>query len=482
MTARSTSSPPPGPTPSGPPQPPTRARRTVVLAVVGGVVAFVVLLAIGVGQWNRGAASAYDLAIFSQSAQSWAGFRLPVADVLEPGRPLLGDHFSPAVAVFALAWWVHPTPVSLVVLQALLLALGTAVVGRTAARHLPVVPAAAVTLGAVVAHGALAAARFDVHEIAIAVPLLALVAAALLERRPAAAFWWSIPLLTVKEDLGATVAAVALVLWAQRERRRAVVLAVTAVAGVLVALAIMWAVDPDHDLSRLAYFGGTGSATADPVSGWAAVGPRLGLLVATVCGGGLLWIASPIAVLAVPTLAWRLVGSQPSYWSTGFHYGAVLVPVAAIALVDVLGRARSERARTPLALGAAALTAVTTLVVLDVRSLPSPFAASTWTPSTRVEELRALAATLPAGAAVAADNSTAAYLVADHQVFGFSPGRTPEEYRDLGVQVVVLDLSRNSLKITPTEKEAWAAAVPTEGGYGSRLTVGPFTAVPLGAD
>nr|WP_276611109.1 DUF2079 domain-containing protein [Kineococcus siccus] len=403
---------------------------------------------VGVGRYQAGEAHTYDLAIFSQSARSWSQLRWPTADVLAPGRPLLGDHFSPATAVFGVAWRLWADPRSLVLLQAVLLALGTALVVRCAARHLPAAPAAAVAAGTLLAHGTLTAARFDVHEIALAVPLLALVAIALLERRDRAAALWSLPLLLVKEDMGATVLAVAAVLWLRGARRLGVRLAVVAVLGVAVALGTMWAVDPDHDLSRVGSF-------SDPGAG---VLPRLGLVAAVVVGGGAVWVASPVALLAVPTLAWRLASSQPSYWSSQFHYDAVLVPVAAVALVDVLRRV--PRGRTAVAVVAAVACAATTALLVDVRTLPSPVAAATWRPSAVVTDLRAAVRAVPAGAPVAADNTSGAYLVAAHPLSTWSPDKPDAA---LGPWVV-LDTARSSLSTTPAQKAAWVAGALARGG------------------
>ena len=425
--------------------PPRPAR---LLTLVAGAVSVLVCAGIGTGRYEAGEAHTYDLAIFSQSAQSWAQLRWPTADVLAPGRPLLGDHFSPATVVFGLAWRLWADPRSLLLLQAVLLGLGTALVARCAARHLRPAAAVAVTAGTLLAHGTLAAARFDVHEVAVAVPLLALSATALLERRDRAAALWSLPLLLVKEDMGATVLAVAAVLWLRGARRLGVRLAVVAVLGVAVALGTMWAVDPDHDLSRVGSF-------SDPGAG---VLPRLALVAAVVLGGGAVWVVSPIALLAVPTLAWRLVSSQPSYWSSQFHYDAVLVPVAAVALVDVLRRLRRRQA--PLAVLAALACVATTAVVLDPRTLPSPLSAATWRPAPVVTDLREAVRVVPAGAPLAADNTSGAYLVADHRVSTWSPDKADADLAPW----VVLDTARSSLSTTPAQKAAWIDGALARGG------------------
>lgn len=67
----------------------------------------------------------------------------------------------------------------------------------------------------------------------------------------------------------------------------------------------------------------------------------LGLLVVA-CG--IVGLASPVALLMLPTLAWRFVGNVEFYWGWGWHYSAILMPIAAIALIDGVGRRRSVRA------------------------------------------------------------------------------------------------------------------------------------------
>ncbi|WP_432498462.1 DUF2079 domain-containing protein [Kineococcus gypseus] len=443
---------------------PARAGRALVL--LAGALSALLCASTGLGHFHRGDSSNYDLGIFSQSAASWARLRPPTSSVLG-GTPLLGDHFSPATALFGPVWALWPDPRALVLAQALLLALGTALVARCAVRHLPLPAAAAVAAGTALAHGALAAARFDVHEVCLAVPPLALSATALLERRHRAAALWSLPLLLVKEDMGATVAVVAALLWLRGRRRAGLALGAAAVAGVALAFTTMLAVDPAHDLSRLAAFGGSArtAAVPDPVPAGEALRARAVLVLTALAGGGLLWVASPVALLALPTLAWRLASVTPTYWSPGLHYGAVLVPVAAVALVDVLRRVRARRPRAtvPLAALGALASAATTALVLPPGSLPAPWQAGTWRPGPYVQQLRAATAALPDGSPVAADNSSGPYLLGraggGHDVRGWSADAPLAELPD----VVVLDASRSSTGVSRAGKLAWlerVAALP----------------------
>jgi len=63
----------------------------------------------------------------------------------------------------------------------------------------------------------------------------------------------------------------------------------------------------------------------------------LGLLLIT---GAILWVISPLAAIALPTLAWRLLSTMESYWASTWHYSLVLMPVVFLALLDAVMRIR----------------------------------------------------------------------------------------------------------------------------------------------
>lgn len=454
-----------------------RGTRGPALAttVVAGLASTVLCAAVGTARFQRGDAHGYDLGIFSQSAASWAAGRLPTSGVLG-GRGLLGDHFSPLTAVFGAAWALWPDPRVLVLLQAVLLGLGTALVARAAVRHLSPLAAAGVATGVLLAHGTLAAARFDVHEVALAVPFLALGATALVERRHLAAGLWVLPVVLVKEDLSATVLAVAAVVALRGQRRLGLLLAGAAVAGLVLAVTTMALVDPGHGLTRLGSFDGAAVSGAG-----ASAGRRALLVVAVVVGGGVLWVRSPVALLAVPTLAWRLASDTPTYVSSALHYDAVLVPVAGVALVDVLRRLpREGRAARTAAWWCALCCAGTTLVVLPPSSLLPALSPAAWRTGPRVVDLRTATSAVPAGAAVAADNSAAPYLLGraggDHDVHGWS---ADQPLRDLP-EWVVLTTDRGSVGTSLARSRAWLARVRGLPGVSVR-EVGATAVVHVGA-
>src|SRR5581483_6322173 len=122
--------------------------------------------------------------------------------------------FSPVLALLAPVYRLFPTPVTLLVVQAGLMALACVPVTRWACRVRGTGAGLVVGCGLGASWGIVKAVAFDFHEVAFAVPLIAFAVEALGERRGRAAVAWGLPLLLVKEDLGLTVAAIGcLVAW-----------------------------------------------------------------------------------------------------------------------------------------------------------------------------------------------------------------------------------------------------------------------------
>ncbi|MER5863141.1 DUF2079 domain-containing protein [Kitasatospora sp. NPDC002040] len=368
---------------------------------------------VAVNRHRRGLTQSYDLGIFEQAVRAYAHGSAPIVPLKGPGYHLLGDHFHPLLMLLAPAYRAFPTPVTLLVAQAVLLAL--AVVPLTRWAHRSAGPGAALVVGCGVgaSWGIVSAAADDFHEIAFAVPLLAFAATALGQRRPLAAALWSLPLLLVKEDLGLTVAAFGgLIAWQARRDGRGpgpgLALAAAGVAGTLLTvLVLLPAFNPQggfdywHQLDA----GGPDRPLWQPALqlGWPPVKwLLLSLLTAT---AGFLGLRSPLALLCLPTLGWRLLADNPHYWGVGYHYSAVLMPLLFAALTDALGRAAPHRARRALAVSA--LVAAVTLPLYPLHEVVMP---EGWRTPPRLVATRSMLEWIPDGAEVAASNRLAAQL------------------------------------------------------------------------
>nr|WTA00439.1 DUF2079 domain-containing protein [Streptomyces sp. NBC_00857] len=386
---------------------------------------------VSVARFQNLATMSWDLGIFEQAIRAYAHLRAPVADLKGPGTNILGDHFSPVTALLAPVYRVFPSPITLLVAQAALFALSAVPVTRVAARSLGRAGGLAVGVAYGLSWGIQRAVNFDFHEIAFAVPLIAFSLEALLTRRWRAALLWAVPLIFVKEDLGLTAAAIAVVVALRARRaspRTAVVALVVAALLAVAALLTFTVVIPAFNTGDTYDYWDKVNNEYGPLDG-AGVKIRtlLWLLLPTT---GLLALRSPLLLVALPTLGWRFLSGEPHYWGTDWHYSAVLMPVVTPALVDTLERARRSprpwlRAyahRLPAAVASAAL-ALTTSLPLAV--LTEPAAYRTNPRATAVEEMLRR---IPDGATVEAGIVPGSRLTSRCRVFwlGDTEGRNPD--------------------------------------------------------
>ncbi|ONK11433.1 DUF2079 domain-containing protein [Streptomyces sp. MP131-18] len=386
---------------------------------------FAVYAAISVTRWLRWENRSWDLGIFEQVVRSYARLETPVSDLKGPDFPILGDHFSPVTALIAPFYRLFPGPVTLLVAQAALFALAVVPVTRAAAHLLGRAAGAALGTAYGLSWGVQRAVDFDFHEIAFAVPLIAFALEAVLRERWRAALCWAVPLLFVKEDLGLTAAAIAFVVavrtWHSRPRAAtgALTTAALCVAGCALTLAVLipaFNAGGEYDYWTKLGEGGGGPADALLTGTEEKLRTLLWVLVPTT---GLLALRSPLLIAALPTLGWRFVSQDPHYWSTDWHYSAVLMPVTALALADAV--ARSRRSLRPWLrtyahhLPAAALAAALALsTALPAAALTR---AETYRPGPVAEAGARVLDTIPDGAEVAANVRPISQLTQRCRVF-----------------------------------------------------------------
>ncbi|HEY6797205.1 MAG TPA: DUF2079 domain-containing protein [Kineosporiaceae bacterium] len=391
----------------------TAAARRRPWAAVVGLPAGALYLALDWVRFSTGRSGNYDLGIFAQAAQSWAGGDWP-RSAIRGLDTLFADHFSPITILFGLGWLVWPDPRSLLVVQSLALGLTVVLVGAAAGRQLPSRVAVPVTLAAAVAKGVVSAASFDVHETALGAPVMAGLAWGLLERRRRVVVGCSAALLLVKEDLGLTVLMAAGVWWwLVQDRRTALGLAGLGLAGFVIANVVVVVAAPDHRNPYLQFLAGASGnpqgLTGAEVHGGTRWAPALLFLLAA----GVVGLRSPLAVLAVPTLGWRAASSNVSYWQTYFHYDAVLVPVAAFALIDVVARLRRPGGATATRAAAGVPTGVVAGVVAGSLAWSAaigsakvaawqPWHPQRYVPTSRMRDAAALGGLVPRGGPVVA--------------------------------------------------------------------------------
>ncbi|WP_051799608.1 DUF2079 domain-containing protein [Catenuloplanes japonicus] len=360
----------------------------------------------------------YDLGIFHQVVRSYAEGRMGITDIKGPDYPQLGDHFSPILMLLAPVYRVFPSVYTLLVAQAALMAVAVVPLAGWARRALGTGAALAVGTGYGLSWGIAQAIGFDFHEIAFAVPMLAMSLSALGRRRLTAAALWALPLLLVKEDMGLTVAAIGLLIAGYGGRRLGLGVAAAGLLGMaLIVTVLLPALNPDD---AYAYTGMIVDGQTDPVTPGRYVKDTLlapakvGTVLMLVAITGFAAVRSPLILVAVPTLAWRFASDNPYYWGTGFHYSAVLMPVVFAALVDAL-RPAGRLIRVE-------LTAVVVVAVLLLPQFPlfEPFRGYTWRADPRVAAAHRLLDRIPDGTTVAASNNLAPQLTGRTTVFLFA--------------------------------------------------------------
>ncbi|MFJ9523136.1 DUF2079 domain-containing protein [Kitasatospora sp. NPDC101801] len=352
---------------------------------------------------RRMESSGFDLGIFEQGVRAYAGLTAPVSTLKGAGFNLLGDHFSPLLVVLAPVYRLVPAASTLLVVQALLVALSCVPVTGLAVDRLGRSRGVAVGLAYGLSWGLCRAVRFDFHEVALAVPLIACAVAALARGRHRAAVCWALPLLLVKEDQGLMLAGIGAYVFCRGRRRLGASAVLAAVAGTLLAvLVLVPAVNPGGVWT----YGANGDWQGNPLTRlllpWSKWGTVAMLLAPTL----FVAVRSPLALLLVLPLACRFWTPAPTYWGTGQHYNAVLMPVLFLALVDGLHRLRS-RAAVPgwRRRAVAAVPALALALAVALAPLPDPAG-----PNAAVRDARRTLAVIPDGATVAAANRLAPQL------------------------------------------------------------------------
>jgi len=363
-------------------EPPGRDRSlgTDQVAWLIALVTFLAYTVISVFRYLRLDPGSWDLGIFTEYVKQAAHLHAPVVTIRGTGFNLLGDHFQPIVALIAPFFRLFPTPVTLLLAQALLTAISVIPVCRAARELLGTWPSRGIGLAYGFSWGLQQMIDFDFHEIAFAVPLLAFSLSALVRRRLRPAVLWALPLVFVKEDQGFTIAAIGLLMagmgLAQLRKMRngvgpgeslsrtlddpsawilaGVFLAVWGLAWSALAIEVIIPhFNPTH---HYPYWGNGGVIAPGGPMSLGAVGHQF-----AVAGTEKLWtvylillpvaflaLRSPVALIAVPSLALRFVSTNNYYWGDGWHYNATVMPIVFLAAIDGMARFRaaSERRAT----------------------------------------------------------------------------------------------------------------------------------------
>ncbi|GAB3711306.1 DUF2079 domain-containing protein [Mariniluteicoccus flavus] len=326
-------------------------RRTLAAqplsAWVVAALTFLAYALLSTQQWRRFESPSYDLGIFTQLLQRYAAFQAPIVTVKGPTYNLLGDHFHPLLAVLAPIYAAFPSAYTLLMLQALLLAASAFFVAKTAHEHLGRGAGWLMGLAYAFSWGVQQAANVQFHEVALGAPILAISLWLLLRQSWTAAAIWGGLLVFVKEDLCLTVVVLGLVLmWRSRRLVLGSALALWGLVWtVLTFKVILPGLNPDGQYDHGESLK-ISTVLADPVGvigGILTTEKKMAtLLLLCVCVMFLL-LRSEIALLVLPTLAWRFLSANEGHWGQTWHYSLMLMPTAYAAAIDACVRLRASR-------------------------------------------------------------------------------------------------------------------------------------------
>ncbi len=434
---------------------------------------------ISVARYDRLDVISWDLGIFSQAAQSYAERGYPVVDIKGPDFALLGDHFSPVVALWGPLWALAPSPVTLLISQAVVVAFSIVPIARVGIGLLG--PAAGSSVGVAygLSFGLQAAVDFDVHEYAFAAPLLALAGEAYLRRRWLPACLWAAGLVLVKEDLGLTVAAIGVALALAGARRWGVGLAVFGLAATLLALFVLIpAVSPDGGWDYWARLEGAGDGSGGVLGALLGVpaqlvtpGVKVETWLLTFGVTGFLALRSPWVIAVAPTMLWRLGSDYEFYWGIDLHYSLVPMPIVFVALIDAVVRSRGGRSPGLRRYAAhAPAVALAVAVVLCLRlPVAGLFSATTYSDTPRERDAERVLALLPDHTSVETDIGLLAPLVPDHDVYFTGTNNGSDS---IAVDWIVVD---TSIGWDPgTDVVTWAEQRHPGASYVERPPVGRY--------
>jgi uncharacterized membrane protein len=408
-----------------------RDRADPVPWLIATAVAAVYII-ISVFRYLRLDPTSWDLGIFTEYVKQYAHLRAPIVDVRGAGVNLLGDHFHPIVALLAPSFRVFPSPVTLLVAQALLAAVSVVPVSRAAAEKLGTGAGRAVGAAYGFSWGLQQMIDYDFHEIAFAVPLLALSLSALVRGRTRSAVAWALPLVLVKEDQGFTIAAIGLIMvFAYRRRAAGLLLAGWGLAWSFLSIFV---IIPHFNAAReFSYWGLAGGIS--PVGGHLSLGgllsqladgsaTKLPTLALILLPTAFIAVRSPLVLAVIPSLALRFVATNPSYWGTDWHYNATVMPIVFIAAIDAMTRKRAASqtagpGRLQVAMehyGPAAMLAVCAALAFQF-ALGDLWNPQTYGISPHVAAAEAAVSRVPDGATVATDLDLLAPLAARTDTF-----------------------------------------------------------------
>jgi uncharacterized membrane protein len=422
-------------------------RLAIALAV------YLVYTVYALTRWRQQRVAGWDLGIFDQVVRHYAHLEAPITSLKGPGYNIWGDHFHPILILLAPLYHVWDDARVLLIAQAGLVALSVWVVHGFAARHLDRRTAAFAAIAYALGWPIQNLVDFDFHEIAFALPLLAIAIDALDRRSDRALIVAAVLLLLTREDMGLLVFCLGLLRVLRRPRLPGLALIGL---GPLTFVAVTSYVLPHFDAAdHFAYWTYQALGPDLPHAlGFIVTHPltTLGMLVTpSVKATKLFLLLAPLAflalrsryvLLAVPLLAQSLLSSRVDLWGMHYHHSSVLWPIVFLAAIDGAVRLGLPARRWTWRVVRVLVIAFPLFGMVQlgqVYPLQRLFNGQAFRTLDRMVDRSSLLAAIPPGTCVEAEGNIAVFLTRTNRVSirGYL-GRPPDFYAiDLGkVQMV----------------------------------------------
>lgn len=433
------------------------AARSTLLGLVAALFYAVVSL---IRYWHFHAG--LDLAIFDQAVAGYAAGHMPYSDIkAQAPFNLLGDHFSPIVAVLAPLYRLWPHVELLLIAQAALFGLSVVLITQIARRSHDALASVLIGSAYALSRGVVDSVTFDFHEVAFAAPLVIWAIDSISRKRTWQAAGACVLLLLVKEDSAFLLVGIGLWLLFERRWRLGITYAI---AGTVAFCVLIYLIIPVFSFyGRYTYLDSTSigaTGVADSLSLFVAnarnrvvsaefVTMVAALLLPTV---GRCFL-SPILLVAVPGLAARLAMTNEAYVSLGMQYNATVSAIVFLAAIDSRWRGLAVLSPFRTVAGKAVLIPAwlrkhawpATAVGLAIKALyllpPSALVVSAaWSCDSCAAAAAAVHA-VPDGSDVAADTRLMSHLTDRTRVRLLNPSFTDSVGQPLQVDYVIADVS-----------------------------------------
>jgi uncharacterized membrane protein len=459
----------------------TRSRYWATAILTSVVILYVVAYSVlSVARYDTFHATTFDLGIMTQVIWNtahgrWFETSLGRAINAELIGSYMGNHVRPFLLLLVPFYHLWPDPRLLLVLQSIALGGAAVPLYYVTQRRANDPRFACVVALCYLAYPALGFLNlFDFHPVAFSIPCIFFAYWALLEQR-GGMFWIAVLLaLFTKEEMVVPLGTWGLVNLLQREKRR--------VGLGLLALAVGWAglcfgvIIPCYNdgqpyrfwdlwssLFGLSVRGAVQGGAARLTIGTSSDTTILFLLHLVLPVGFLPFLGPSALAMALPSLAYLLIGKRPAFHSVGYQYPAVLIPWFFLAVGEGLARLRRigrwARRRQLQRLGLAFLLVGTVGINVPLNPIALYARSAAFQPGPSRAQIVEALAQIPPGAGVATVNRLGPALANRRVLVAFE---YPPPFRLDHIQqaeYVLLDLVDCRTVPTPDQRAGYAEMV-----------------------